>query len=99
MIRGLTLVTAVVVGLGVLTAAPANAQSPTAPTGQDEVSRHHQLQYRMMNEMAQEMARMTEQMSRGELSPEESKKMGEQMRRMAKMMQFMSGLAASPAHN
>lgn len=52
----------------------------------------------MMNEMTQQMTRMTEQMSRGALNPEENKKMSGQMRRMAKMMQFMSGLAARPAH-
>lgn len=90
---------ALAVCTGVLISAPANAQSPTAPTSQDEVSEHHQLQYRMMNEMTQEMTRMTEQMSRGDLSAEDSKKMSEQMRRMAKTMQFMSGLAARPAHN
>jgi hypothetical protein len=49
--------------------------------------------------MTQEMARMTEQMSRGDLSPEDSKKMGEQMARMAKFMRFMSGLEARPAHS
>lgn len=48
--------------------------------------------------MTEEMTRMTAQMSRGALSPEDSKKMSEQMGRMAKTMRFMSGLAARPAH-
>jgi exonuclease VII large subunit len=90
---------AIIVCIGMFAAVPARAQSSAAPTSQDTVSQHHQLQYRMMNEMTQEMTRMTEQMSRGELSPEENKKMGEQMSRMAKLMLFMSGLAARPAHN
>jgi len=94
MIRGLTSIAISVICLGMLAGVPANAQS-TTPTLQDEVSQHHQLQYRMMNEMTQQMTRMTEQMSRGDLSPQ---KMSEQISRMAKMMQFMSGLVARPAH-
>ena len=43
------------------------------------------------------MARMTKQMSRGGMGPEDNRKMGDQMGRMAKMMRFMSGLAARPA--
>lgn len=96
--KSTSLITVLVVALGLLAAARANAQSSTAPTWADSVSQHHQLQYQMMNEMTQEMARMTEQMSRSDLSPEDDKKMAEQMGRMAKMMQFMSGLGARPAH-
>lgn len=94
-----SLMTVLVFGLGVFAAASAGAQSSTGPTWADAASQHHQLRYRMMNEMAQEMTRMTEQLSRGDLSAEDNKKMGERLSRMAKMMRFMSGLAARPAHN
>ena len=97
-LKATSLIKAFIVCLGAFAAAPVNAQGSVAPTWSDAVSQHHQLQYRMMNEMTQQMAGMTEQMSRTDLSPAESKKMGEQMSRMAKMMHFMSGLAARPAH-
>jgi hypothetical protein len=76
----------------------AKAQSSTAPTWADSLSQHHQLQYQMMKDMTEEMTRMTEQMSRGDLKPDETKTMTERMNRMAKMMQLMSGLGARPAH-
>lgn len=98
MIRNLLSMTVIIVCVGTFVTTAANAQSTATPTWRDDVSQHHQLQYRMMNGMTQEMTRMTEQMSRGDLSPEDNKRMGEQMKRMAKMMQFMSGLAARPAH-
>lgn len=91
-------ITALVAGLGMFAAMPADAQSPTTPTWQDAISEHHQLQYRMMDEMTREMTRMTERMSRDALSPEDSKKMSDEMSRMARMMRFMSGLEARPAH-
>lgn len=92
-------IAAIVVCIGMFAAAPVLAQSSTgAYWGGDQVSQHHQLQYQMMKDMTDQMGQMTEQMSRGNLSPEESQKMGEQMGRMAKMMRFMSGLAARPAH-
>jgi len=91
---------AIAVCIGVFASMPASAQSSTAAYwGGDEVSQHHEMQYRMMNEMTREMAAMTERMSRGELTLEERKKMSNQMSRLAKMMRFMSGLAARPAHN
>ena len=76
----------------------AQAQSSTAPAWADSLSQHHQLQYKMMKDMTEEMTRMTEQMSRSDLKPDETKAMTERMSRMAKMMQFMSGLGARPAH-
>ena len=92
------LITALVAGLGMFAAVPADAQSSTTPTWQDAMTEHHQLQYRMMDEMTREMTRMTERMSRGELSPGDSKKMSDEMSRMARMMRFMSSLEARPAH-
>ena len=97
--RATCLIPAFVVCLGLFAAVPANAQSSTAPTWNDAVSQHHQLQYQMMNEMTQEMGRMTERMSQGQLNPEENNEMAERMTRMAKMMHFMSGLEARPAHD
>lgn len=38
----------------------------------------------MMKDMTEEMTRMTEQMSRGDLKPNETKPMTERMNRMAK---------------
>jgi len=80
-------------------ASSAAAQSATNSTLSDPASRHHQLQQQIMSEMMQKMARMTEQLSHRKPSPEESTKMGEEMGRMAKVMRFMSGLEARPAHN
>ena len=58
---------------------------------------HHQLQCRMMSEMPQEMARMTDQMWRRALSRGDSTKMSEQMSRVAKMLiHIRSGGTAGP---
>jgi|SRR5450631_1091098 hypothetical protein len=62
-----------------------------------EVTEHHRMQYQLMNDMAQEMTRMTEQMAKGELSPELRKQMAGRMALMSTMMQRMSGLASRPA--
>lgn len=91
-------ISAIIVCIGMFAAVPASAQSTTGPTWQDEVSQHHQWQYQMMKNMTDQMGQMTELMSRAAPNSEEGKKMGEQMGRMAKMMRFMSGLAARPAH-
>lgn len=75
----------------------AAGQSPSGPTWQDDVSQHHQMQYRMKNDMTQEMARMTEQMSQDALTPVQREQMAGGMATMSTMMQRMSGLAARPA--
>ena len=90
-------IAAIVVCINVFAAMPASAQSSSGPTSQDGVSQHHRMQYQMMREMTQEIARMTEQMSKGELTPEQRKQMAERMALMSTMMQRMSGLAARPA--
>jgi hypothetical protein len=84
---------------GLVAASPAAAQPAATSTLNDPIGRHHQLQYQMMNDMTRQMTQMTEQMSRGTPDPQERRKMGEQMSRMAKMMRFMEGLAARPAHS
>ena len=90
-------IAAVVVCISAFAAMPASAQSSSGPTLQDGVSQHHRMQYQMMKDMTQEMARMTEQMSKGELTPEQRKQMAGRMALMSTMMQRMSGLAARPA--
>ena len=51
----------------------------------------------MMKVMSQEMSKVTEQMSRGEFTPEPRKHMGQRMERMSKMMHRMSGVESRPA--
>lgn len=75
------------------------AQSSIGPTTSDEVTLHHQLQYRIMAETARELALITERMSRGALSAEERRTMSVQMDRISRRMRIMSGLEARPAHN
>ena len=47
--------------------------------------------------MTGEMSKMTEQMSPGVLTPEQSKQMAQHMTSMSVMMRRMSGLASRPA--
>jgi hypothetical protein len=75
---------------------PAHAQ-PAALQSADSVSPHHQVIYRMMKDMTGEMALLTEQMSRGELRPDDRKKMAERLAVMGRLMRRLSGLAARPA--
>jgi hypothetical protein len=88
---------AIVVCLGIFVAAPAMAQLSTGPNWGGNVTQHHRMQYQMMKDMAEEMTRMTEQMSQGELTSEQRKQMAGRMALMSTMMQRMSGLAARPA--
>ena len=88
---------AFVVYLGIFVAVPAMAQSSIGPYWGGDVTEHHRMQYQLMKDMAQEMNRMTEQMSQGELKPEQRKQMAGRMALMSSMMQRMSGLAARPA--
>ena len=88
---------AVVLCLGIFIAAPALAQSSTGPYWGGDVTEHHRMQYQMMKDMAQEMSRMTEQMSPGQLTSDQRKQMAGRMTLMSTMMRRMSGLAARPA--
>lgn len=90
---------AIVACLGVLLAIPAIAQSPPPAATQDGMSTHHQRIYKMMKDMTQEMTGMTEQMARGELSPDQRKQMAQRMEVMSGMMRRMSGFEAMPAMN
>ena len=51
----------------------------------------------MMKNMTQEMSKMTEQMSRGSLAPDQQTQMAERMEFMSTMMHHLSGLEARPA--
>ena len=95
--RTAALMIAVVLCLGIFIAAPALAQSSTGPYWGGDVTEHHRMQYQMMKDMAQEMSRMTEQMSPGQLTSDQRKQMAGRMTLMSTMMRRMSGLAARPA--
>ena len=83
--------------LAAFAAGPASAQQPgTAPTFKDTTSQHHQMLNQMMKDMTQQMTAMTDEMSRGELTPDQNKKMSERMATMANVMRRMSGLGARP---
>jgi hypothetical protein len=88
---------AIAVCLGIFVAAPAMAQSSTGPYWGGDVSEHHRMQYQMMKDMTDQMGQMTEQMSRGELTPEQRKQMADRMGLMSTMMRLMSGLGSRPA--
>jgi hypothetical protein len=90
-------VAATAISLSTAWAVPAAAQSPSVPTWQDGVSQHHRTQYRIMKDMTDEMGRMTEQMSHGELTSEQRQQMASRMGAMSDMMRRMSGLASQPA--
>lgn len=66
---------ALIVCLGVLAVPPAVAQYPPGPS--TSIKDQHQRQYDLMRDMAQEMAKMTEQMSRGALTPEQKASMAQ----------------------
>ena len=82
-----------------LSAASANAQSPAGSTFQDQgrIDPHHLRIYQMMKDMTQEMTKMTEQMARGALTPDQQKQMAQRMQFMSTMMHRLSGLEARPA--
>ena len=89
--------TALVLCLGIFSAAPVSAQPTTGAARQTGVSEHHQMMGDMMKDMSQEMNKMTELTSRGDLTPEQRKQMSQRMERMSKLMHRMSGLQDRPA--
>ena len=89
--------TALILCLGMFTAASMSAQPTAGVAGQAGVSEHHQRMGDMMKDMSQEMNNMTELMSRGDLTPEQRKQMSLRMERMSKLMHRMSGLQDRPA--
>ena len=90
-------ITALVLCLGMFTAASVSAQPTTGMAKQTGVSEHHRMMSDMMKDMSQEMGRMTEQMASGEPTAEQRKQMSQRMERMSKLMHHMSGLESRPA--
>jgi hypothetical protein len=89
--------TALVLSLGMFSAASVTAQPTTGMSKQSGMSEHHQMMSDMMKDMSGEMNRMTEQMGGGEPTPEQRKQMSQRMERMSKLMHHMSGLESRPA--
>lgn len=91
------LMSALVLCLGMFTVVPVSAQPAAGVAGQAGMSAHHQRMADMMKDMSQEMNKMTELMSRSDLTPELRKQMSQRMERMSKLMHRMSGLQDRPA--
>ena len=72
------------------------SQTGTTDVVRPEVRRHHEMQ-KVMQDMAQEMARMQEQMGKDDLTPEMRKQMSASLKRMSDMMRRMSGLVDRPS--
>ena len=84
--------TALVLCLAIFTATSASGQPTAGVAKQTGVSEHHQIMGAMMKDMSQEMNKMTELMSRGDLTPEQRTQMSYRMERMSKLMHRMSSL-------
>ena len=89
--------TALVLCLGKFAAAPTIAQPTTGTARQTGVSEHHQMMAEMMKDMSAEINKMSEEMARGNPTPEQRKQMSRRMDTMSKMMRSMSGLGNRPA--
>ena len=96
-IKSAVLPIAIIASAGMFLAVPASAQTPTGAPQQSTMNPHHQAIDLIMKDMTQAMGNMTEQMSHGPLTPEQTKLMARQMERMSKMMRMMSGLESRPA--
>lgn len=71
---------------------PAKAGAPASP----ELRRHHAMQG-LMEDMAQQMTLMREEIAKGTMSPEAERAMSSRMKRMSEMMSRMAGLMDRPA--
>jgi hypothetical protein len=82
--------------------------SPGQPAGQDrpqqssagaqaspELRRHHAMRG-VMDDVAQEIAGMREQMAKDSMTPESQREMGTRMKRLSEVMRRMSGLMDRP---
>ena len=82
-------------GMGI--AAPTIAQPTTGAARETGVSEHHRMMADLMKDMSAEMNKMSEEMSRGNLTSEQRKQMNRRMENMSKMMRRMTGLEHRPA--
>ena len=89
--------TALVASLGLLLAVSAMAQTAPPASKHDGMSAHHQKMFQMMKDMTEEMTVMSEQMSQGDITSDQRKKMFLRMDVMSGMMHRMSGVEAAPA--
>ena len=97
MIKKTVALTALALCFGMVIAVPAIAQPTTGAARETGVSEHHQMMADIMKDMSAEMNKMSEQMSRGNLTSEQRKQMNRRMENMSKMMRRMTGLEHRPA--
>jgi len=83
--------------LGIIFAMPASAQYVAGTGQQPAMTLHHQRIAEVMKDMTQAMGSMTDQMAKGDLTPEQRKEMAQRMDRMSHLMHQMSGLESRPA--
>ena len=98
MIKKITIFIAVIVAsVAMLAVVSANAQVSANPTWQDTPHQYHQWLSQIMKDMTDQMGQMTEQMRRGDVTPDQRQQMAQWMGRMSTMMRRISSLVARPA--
>ena len=78
-IKSAVLPMAIMASAGVFLITTAGAQAPAVTAQQSTMNPHHQRIAEIMKDMTQAMGNMSEQMSQGPLTPEQSKQMARQM--------------------
>lgn len=73
------------------------AEEAQHPVQHDTVSQHHRVEYLLMKDMADDMARMADEMATKDATVEQRKQMARRMERMSVLMHHMSGFWARPA--
>lgn len=91
------LIAVIVASVVILAVVPASAQVSADPIWQDTPHQHHQWLSQRMKDMTDQMGQMTEQMQRGDLTPDQRQKMAQWMGRMSMMMRRISTLVTRPA--
>ena len=84
-------VSALVLCLSMLTAAPVSAQPTAATERQASLSEHRQEMDAMMKKMYQELRNMMKDMKGGDVTSEKMKLMDKHMQRMTNMLHGLSG--------
>ncbi len=82
---------ALVLGLSMLTSVPASAQPAEGMKNQAGVSEHQQVMRDMMKQMTQELKEMMKEMKGGDVTSEKMKQMDKHLERISIMMNRMSG--------
>ena len=94
--KATSLMTVLIVAMGLFAAAPADAQTSATPTWRDMPSRYVPWTNQMLRDMTQVMGQMTEQMSRTDPTLEQREQMAHRMGRMAAIMRQISRLIERP---